>query len=38
MLLLLGARRAADVARLPRAIGPTLRGWIDGSEPADGER
>lgn len=29
VLLLVGARRVEDVQRLPRVLGPALRGWID---------
>lgn len=29
VLLLVGARRVADVPRLPRVLGPALRAWID---------
>jgi isopentenyl-diphosphate delta-isomerase len=32
LLLLTGARKVADLHRLPRWIGPGLRAWIDGGE------
>lgn len=36
VMLLSGARRVADLPRVPRALGPELRSWLDPA-PAEGE-
>jgi hypothetical protein len=34
-MLLVGARRVADLPRQPRVLGPRLRSWLDLGTPGD---
>jgi hypothetical protein len=34
-MLLCGARRVADLPRLPRVVGPALRAWLEATDRAD---